>query len=107
MKEILFFMMVALMSSNSVDANNDPKFDLDHPDARCGGLLYFDFGSANEGTAYYYDAATQKVIGRCGGAKLASIGVKKRNPTLGNCPPKDWTCPLPNVASISESRQKQ
>jgi hypothetical protein len=54
----------------------------------CGGLAYVDCGSAVDGPAYYYERASGKVVGFCGGYCMADFEGK----CAKTCPPPEWTC---------------
>lgn len=54
----------------------------------CGALAYVDCGSAVDGPAYYYERASGKVGGFCGGYCMADFEGK----CAKTCPPPAWDC---------------
>lgn len=54
----------------------------------CGSLAYVDCGSAVDGPAYYYERASGKVVGFCGGYCMADFEGK----CAKTCPPPAWNC---------------
>ena len=54
----------------------------------CGAVGYVDCGSAVDGPAYYFDAASGEVTGYCGGYCMADPGGNCER----TCPPPEWNC---------------
>ncbi len=53
----------------------------------CGTLGYVDCGSATDGPALYFERASGKVVGRCGGFCRGDMQRCARD-----CPPPEWSC---------------
>lgn len=54
----------------------------------CGNIGYLDLGSAVDGSAYFFDRRTGKIISTCGGA----CEFDPENRCKRECPPPAWTC---------------
>ena len=77
--------------------------DLSKPDARCGQVLYFDFGSPHDGPAYYTDTQG-KILARCGGLLRATRAVDV-DKSMYICPAEQWSCAAPNIDAIMQRKQ--
>ena len=73
------------------------KADIAHPDAVCGDLMYFDFGSGGHGPAYYTDKQGN-ILTECGGGLRQAVPGEK--PV--QCPPQSWTCEEPPASGNDE-----
>jgi hypothetical protein len=61
------------------------------PVKTCGNLGYVDCQSAMDGPAYYFERATGKVVGYCGGF-CWTPSEERRRQCRSRCPPPEWTC---------------
>lgn len=82
----LFLLLPALAGAQSPTG-----FDLQNPTARCNNVLYFDYGSANDGPAYF-TAANGAVLCQAGGF------CKGHEEQCKACIEKYWHCDAPQPA---------
>lgn len=72
------------------------------PDAVCGNVGLYDYGSVVDGPTFYVDMDTRQVICNSGGA---CRGPASQQPSC-QCPKDLWNCPHPDLSAIYERKMK-
>lgn len=92
-------LVLAALLLFSYPAHAEKDFRTMEPDAVCGNVGLYDFGSVIDGPAYYVDMKTFK--------PLCHIGGQCRGPGAAErcaCAPDVWTCAQPDLMAIHDAR---